>query len=321
MYDAVVTGCAGFVGSHLCEALTDRGDRVLGIDSLDTYYSPRTKRKNLTALEGRTRFTFVRGDVRRIPIRKYLGAETRVYHLAAQPGVRGSWGTSFPRYVTNNVLATHAILEALAATRGHPRIVYASSSSVYGETAGGPTSEESPTRPISPYGMTKLAAEHLVHLYGRERGLSTVSLRFFTVYGPRQRPDMAFHRFFSAVRASRPIEVIGDGRQLRDFTYVGDIVSGIVAGGDLDGAGEVFNLGAGSPVPLRTAIEWVGEAAGAEVAVGYIPAQAGDPKATWADNRRARRRLRFRPCVDLKEGLRRQWAWQGTEGPPAPPPA
>ncbi len=322
MYDAVVTGCAGFIGSHLTEALIDRGDRVLGIDSFDDYYSADAKQRNLRPLAGHAKFKFLRGDVRALPLRRHFGPETTVFHLAAQPGVRGSWGTNFHRYVENNILATQAILETLASPRAHGRLVYASSSSVYGEPPGGPTSEESPTRPISPYGMTKLAGEQLVRLYGRTRGVSAVSLRFFTVYGPRERPDMAFHRFFRAVEQGRPIEVYGDGRQLRDFTYVGDIVAGILAASRADADGEVFNLGGGAPVELETAIRYLGEAAGEAPSVRHVKAQPGDPRATWADIRRAGRVLRFRPRVSLRTGLVNQWKWQaGSEGRRALPAA
>jgi nucleoside-diphosphate-sugar epimerase len=318
VYDAIVTGSAGFIGSHLTERLIARGDRVVGIDSFDDYYSPEEKRRHLAGVLDDSRFTFVEGDVREIPLRRYLHRGTAVFHLAAQPGVRGSWGVNFHRYVDNNILATQAMLEAVKQADVSGRFVYASSSSIYGHAPEGPTSEECPPRPISPYGMTKLAGEHLVRLYAKSGGLSAVCLRFFTVYGPRQRPDMAFNRFFRASQEKQPIEVYGDGRQLRDFTYVDDIVSGILAAAEVDGSSEVFNLGAGDPVPLTTAIRYLGEAVGETPSVHRVPPQAGDPPATWADNRRARRLLGFRPRVSLREGLRRQWEWQVTEGRRAP---
>jgi nucleoside-diphosphate-sugar epimerase len=317
MYDAVVTGCAGFVGSHLSEALADRGERVLGIDSFDDYYSPERKLANLERLAEERRFALLRGDLREIPLEKFLDRDVTVYHLAAQPGVRGSWGANFGHYVENNVLATQELLEALLHARGKPRMVYASSSSVYGEPAEGATREDSPTHPISPYGMTKLAGEQLVRLYGRSRGMSTVALRFFTVYGPRQRPDMAFHRFFRALEEDTPIEVFGDGQQMRDFTYVSDIVAGILAAADSDEQGEVFNLGGGAPVPLLTAIRYLGDAAGTKPKVRHLQTQPGDPRRTWADIRRARRALKFRPRVSLREGLAHQSAWQEAGAPRA----
>lgn len=313
MHDVVVTGCAGFIGSTLCERLTNRGDRVLGIDSFDDYYSPAVKRRNLVALADQSQFKFLEGNLRELPLRRYLREGVRVIHLAAQPGVRGSWGKKFHRYVENNVYATQSILETLTRADVPARFVYASSSSIYGEAPGGPTAEDQLPRPISPYGMTKLAGEHLTRLYCRTGNLTSVCLRFFTVYGPRQRPDMAFHKFFRAVHEDRPIQVYGDGRQIRDFTFVDDIVDGILSAAEAPVHGEVFNLGGGAPVPLETAIKYVGEAAGQSPTIRHAPPQAGDPQATWADIRRARRLLRFRPRVSLREGLKRQWRWQSAE--------
>ncbi|MHB8351773.1 MAG: NAD-dependent epimerase/dehydratase family protein [Thermoplasmata archaeon] len=310
VYDSIVTGSAGFIGSHLAEHLIDRGDRVLGIDSFDDYYASVNKEDNLTRLKAEPRFTLQRGDLRTLPLREFIGPQTKVFHLAAQPGVRGSWGANFSRYVDNNILATQTILEALATAKHPGALIYASSSSVYGEPPEGPTAEGHPTRPISPYGMTKLAGEHLVRLYGQTRGLSTVSLRFFTVYGPRQRPDMAFHRFFQAIKMGQPIDVYGDGLQLRDFTYIDDIVAGILAASESGSVGQVFNLGGGAPVALEKAIQYLGAAAGTAPSVRHLEPQIGDPRATWADIGQARRVFEFHPRVTLKEGLLKQWGWQ-----------
>lgn len=318
MYDVVVTGCAGFIGSTLCERLVNRGDRVLGIDSFDDYYSPKAKRRNLVSLADHPKFTLLQGNLRELPLRRRLHRGIRIIHLAAQPGVRGSWGKKFHRYVENNVYATQSILETLKLAAVPARFVYASSSSIYGEAPGGPAAEDCLPRPISPYGMTKLAGEHLTRLYSRTGSLSSVCLRFFTVYGPRQRPDMAFHKFFRAVQDGQPIQVYGNGRQMRDFTFVDDIVDGVLAAAETSGKGEVFNLGGGAPVPLEKAIQYVGEAAGQRPTIRRAPPQAGDPQATWADIRRARRLLRFRPRVSLREGLKRQWQWQSSEAAHGP---
>jgi nucleoside-diphosphate-sugar epimerase len=314
LYDAVVTGAAGFVGSHLTERLLERGDRVLGVDSYDPYYSSRQKRQNLRRALEHPRFRFLPKPVQRVGVARHLGRGTVVYHLAAQPGVRGSWGAKFGHYVENNVLATQSLLEGMVRAGRKGRVVYASSSSIYGDQPPGPMPEDALPNPVSPYGMTKLSAEHLGRLYARAYGLSFVSTRLFTVYGPRQRPDMAFHRFFLAARARRAIDVYGDGRQLRDFTYVGDIVDGIVRAGETDSAEVVFNLGGNSPVRLDHAIGLIRSVTGLPVRIHRAGSQRGDPRATWADNRRARRVLRFRPRTPLREGLRRQWEWHQGRG-------
>jgi nucleoside-diphosphate-sugar epimerase len=319
LFDSVVTGSAGFIGSQLTESLLARGERVLGIDSLDPYYSTVVKRRNLAAALEHPRFTFRSGDLRLLRLERHLVRETRVYHLAAQPGVRASWGRGFERYVRNNVLATQSLLESVGRAGHRTRVVYAGSSSVYGAQPPGAMSEDALPNPISPYGMTKLAGEHLGRSYARAKGIAFVALRFFTVYGPRQRPDMAFHRFFRAALEGRPIDVYGTGRQWRDFTYVDDIVRGIVSAGAEEGASGVYNLGRGSPVRLLQAIRLVRSVSGREVAIRRLPRAAGDPEATWADIRRARRELGYRPRVDLADGLRRQWDWQGGSTHPLPP--
>jgi UDP-glucuronate 4-epimerase len=314
VYDSVVTGCAGFIGSHLTDHLLAHGDRVLGIDSFEDYYARSQKERNLTAALSSPGFTFLDRDLRAVGLRRHLDAETRVFHLAAQPGVRGSWGAGFATYVDNNLLATQALLEEVVAAGGRSRVVFASSSSIYGDGPGGPTPEEFPPHPRSPYGLTKLSGEHLVRIYTQEHGLSATSLRFFTVYGPRQRPDMAFHRFFRAAEQGTPIEVYGDGRQSRDFTYVGDIVAGIAAVGDREVDAVAINLGAGEPTTLEGALRQVEAAAGRPLTIQHRPPEPGDVMATWADIRLAKRLFGFQPRVNLAEGLRRQWAWHAAEG-------
>jgi UDP-glucose 4-epimerase len=237
-----------------------------------------------------------------------LEGASQVYHLAAQAGVRASWGRDFSIYTENNVLATQRLLEGVVAA-GVPRLVYASSSSVYGDSASLPLREDGACRPVSPYGVTKLAAEHLVHLYARNHGLPAVSLRYFTVYGPRQRPDMAFHRFLRAALRGEPVHVFGDGTQTRDFTFVEDIVSATRAAGDTGRPGCVYNVGGGERVALNQALALVGEVTGRRIDIVREGPQRGDMRDTLADTSAARRDLAFRSTVTLQEGLGREWDW------------
>jgi UDP-glucuronate 4-epimerase len=309
----VVTGAAGFVGSHLVQRLLGEGGAVVGIDCFDDYYSRSTKERNLAAVRRSPNFRFVEQDLLEFDLSSVMEPGCRVFHLAAQPGVRGSWGTHFDRYLRNNVLVTQRLLETAARIRPR-RYVYASSSSIYGEQPPGPTSEDATPNPVSPYGMTKLAGEQLARMYSRAHGLSVVSLRFFTVYGPGQRPDMAFHRFIQAIRAGDPVTLYGDGRQTRDFTFVDDIVDGILSAGATERVDGAFNLGGGTPAPLTEVLRILGEIAGHPIETRTGEAPPGDPRTTWADTRRARELLGFRPRVSLADGLRRQWDWQTQSG-------
>ena len=230
---ALVTGAAGFIGSTLSARLLADGWDVTGIDALTPYYDPALKRANLERLGGA--FTFVQEDLRTADLDALLDGVDVVFHEAGQPGVRASWGDEFGIYLDANVAATQALLEAAKRAPGLQRLVYASSSSVYGDAARFPVLEVDLPQPVSPYGVTKLAAEHLCSLYASNFGVPTVSLRYFTVFGPRQRPDMAFTRFLTAVRDDRPITLYGTGEQIRDFTYVDDVVEANVAGGHRDG--------------------------------------------------------------------------------------
>ncbi|MCI4351841.1 MAG: GDP-mannose 4,6-dehydratase [Thermoplasmata archaeon] len=303
---------AGFIGSHLAERLIQMGRHVVGVDDFDDYYIRATKERNLLTLRRDGRFKFVEADLAASDLSHLIITNCRLFHLAAQPGVRGSWGPQFDRYVRNNLLATQRILEACL--RSPPsRIVYASSSSIYGDQPPGPCPENANPNPLSPYGMTKLAGEHLVRTYSKGYGLPAVALRFFTVFGPRQRPDMAFNRFIQAIRTHRPLTLFGDGRQTRDFTYVDDIVSGIVAAAEEEVAGETFNLGGGSPATVLDVLKLLEKLSGRSVEIEAHPPGVGEPRATWADTTRARTRLHYRPNVSLAEGLRRQWEWQSTE--------
>ncbi len=305
---AVVTGAAGFIGSHLAESLLADGHEVVGVDCFTDYYPRERKLANLGPLRANGRFRLVEERLQDAALPSLLEGATCVFHLAAQAGVRASWGREFAHYTEHNVLATQRLLEA-ALEAGRPRIVYASSSSVYGDAASLPLLEDGPCRPVSPYGVTKLAAEHLAGLYHRNHGLETVSLRFFTVYGPRQRPDMAFHRFLKAARDGRPITVYGDGTQTRDFTYVDDIVSAVRAAALSGRPGCVYNVGGGERVALNDVLRLLERVTGRRLEVERREPQMGDMKDTFADTNAAARDLGFRSTVALGEGLAREWQW------------
>jgi UDP-glucose 4-epimerase len=304
----VVTGAAGFIGSHLTEGLLRDGHEVTGIDAFVDYYPRPVKERNLGGCRVHRSFRFVEGALQALDLPSLLEGARTVFHLAAQAGVRASWGRDFEIYTAHNVLATQRLLEAAVAA-GTPRVVYASSSSVYGDAREMPLREEAPCRPMSPYGVTKLAAEHLGNLYERNHGLPVVSLRYFTVYGPRQRPDMAFHRFLKAARDGEAVRVYGDGRQTRDFTYIEDIVAATRAAADSGRPGCVYNVGGGERVSVNEVLELVEQVSGRKPSVVREEAQKGDVRDTSADTSAARRDLGFRSTVGLREGLAREWAW------------
>ncbi len=302
----LVTGAAGFIGSRLCARLLDEGASVAGVDCFSDYYPRWIKERNIAPLLGRKRFALHRTDLNDLPLGRILRNVEAVFHLAAQAGVRASWGRSFSGYVRHNIQATQTLLEA-AKDKPLRKLVFASSSSVYGMTRDLPMTEESAVRPLSPYGVTKLAAEGLCVLYAKNFGVPAVPLRFFTVYGPGQRPDMAFHKFFLAVRNGRPITVFGSGRQTRDFTYVDDIVAACVAALDRGRAGEVYNVGGGHRETLSRLFPLIGRITGRPVRVERIEKQKGDVPDTAAGIAKARRELGFSPRTPLEEGLRREW--------------
>ncbi len=306
---ALVTGVAGFIGSHLAERLLADGLEVVGIDCFTDYYPRATKERNLERLRGRQGFRLVEGRLQDLDLGTVLDGVAEIYHLAAQAGVRSSWGRDFAGYTEHNVLATQRLLESALAAGRRPKLVYASSSSVYGDSSALPLREDGPCLPVSPYGVTKLAAEHLVRLYHRSHGLDTTSLRFFTVYGPRQRPDMAFHRFLRAALDGGPISVYGDGRQTRDFTYVDDIVAATRAAALSGPAGSVYNVGGGERVALNDVLAMVEQVTGRPLRIQHQEAQKGDMRDTFADTSAAARELGFRATVSLREGLDREWAW------------
>lgn len=304
----LVTGAAGFIGSTLCDTLLAAGHDVVGIDCFIDYYPRALKERNLAGARSHPRFRFVEASLVDAALGDLLGDVEVVYHQAAQAGVRASWGEDFRIYSDNNVFATQRLLEACR-TVSLKKFVYASSSSIYGDTDDLPMRETSRPQPVSPYGVTKLAAEHLAWLYWKNYGLPTVSLRYFTVYGPRQRPDMAFHRFIKAVLTGDRIRLFGDGAQSRDFTYVDDIVAANIAAAESDVAGQVFNIGGGSRTTVNEVIASIGTIVGREPIVDNLEVQKGDVRHTAADTSRARAALGYAPRVPLRTGLERESAW------------
>ena len=309
---ALVTGAAGFVGSTLARRLLADGHDVVGVDSVNDYYDRQLKRANLGRLAS-TGFQFVEADLNAVDLPSLLAGTEVVFHLAGQPGVRSSWGSEFDRYVTDNVRATQRLLEAALQVDRLRRFVFASSSSVYGDAERYPTEETDRPQPLSPYGVTKLAAEHLCTLYARNHGVPTVSLRFFTVYGPRQRPDMAFTRFCRAVGDGREIEVYGSGEQVRDFTFVDDVVEANLQVGTADigavPAGSVFNVAGGSSTTVNEVLELLGEISGRAVRVVRGPSVLGDVLRTGGSTEAISKATGWTPRVGLREGLGEQYRW------------
>ena len=305
---ALVTGVAGFIGSTLAERLVDSGADVVGVDCFTDYYPRPMKERNLAALRGRERFRFVESRIQDADLTALLADRTHLFHLAAQAGVRKSWGRDFAIYLENNIEATQVLLEACTRL-ALDRIVYASSSSVYGDDTPMPFHEDAVPRPVSPYGVSKLAGEQLCYLYHVNFGLPTVSLRYFTVYGPRQRPDMGFHRFLRATILGEPITVYGDGEQTRDFTFVADAVGATVAAATRGVPGRVYNIGGGSRVSINQVFEMIGRVTGSQPRLQLDPAQKGDMRHTYADTSRARCDLAFAPTVGLEEGLAAEYRW------------
>ena len=304
----VVTGAAGFIGSHLSERLLAAGHEVVGIDYLSDYYDRALKEQNLEVSRQHDSFHFEEADLVEAELPPLLEGADVVYHLAGLDGVQPSWGNRFDSYLRDNVIATQRLLECL---KGSPikRLVFAGSSSVYGDAEMFPTKESALPHPVSPFGVTKLAAEHLTHLYTRNFAIPVVSVRYFTVYGPRQRPDMAFSRFMHALAANEAIEVFGDGEQTRDLTYVSDAVEGTIKASTADVVGRVINLGGGSRATVNQVLAILEEISGMKVRRLTMPAAPGDPRHTGASINLARERLGWEPRVSLREGLTRQWTW------------
>jgi UDP-glucuronate 4-epimerase len=302
---ALVTGCAGFIGSHLTEQLLGDGHEVVGVDCLTPYYDPEIKIANLANPLDHDAFRLESLDLSHEPLDGLLDDMEVVFHLAGQPGVCRSFGAGFADYVRHNVQASQRLFEAASVTR--PRaIVYASSSSVYGDPAAGPVPETQVRRPRSPYGMTKLATEELAHVYERAFMLPMVGLRYFTAYGPRQRPDMAFRRWIAAGLRGRPITIMGDGTQVRDFTYVDDVVASTLAAAERGRPGAVYNVGGGVTTSLLGALALLDDLLGTRLTLRFVPSSPGDVLATCADSRLAAADLGVSPSTPLAEGLRRQ---------------
>lgn len=316
---ALVTGAAGFIGSTLVDELLAAGHRVRGVDCFVPFYAEADKRRNLVDALARPEFELLEADLRGADLAPLLDGVDTVFHLAAQAGVRPSWAEGFEDYVTLNILATQRLLEACRG-RGVRRVVYASSSSVYGQAARYPTAEDDLPAPHSPYGVTKLAGEHLCGLYGANHDVDTVSLRYFTVYGPRQRPDMALHRLVEHGLVGTAFPLYGDGEQLREFTFVGDVVRATIAAATADVApGSVINVAGGSETRLADLIDLVGDTIGRPVVLDRHPPAAGDVARTGGATERARALLGWAPAVPLSEGVAAQVAWHRARAAAAGP--
>ena len=309
--NVVVTGVAGFIGSHLAEALTAQGENVIGVDSFIDYYPREIKQKNLESLARSPRFALIEAPLQEMELEPLLARVDVVYHLAAQAGVRASWGKEFSVYTDNNILATQRLLEAVV-KEPVKAFVYASSSSVYGDAAELPMQESVPLHPLSPYGVSKLAVEKLCYLYSVNHSVPTMGLRYFTVYGPRQRPDMAFHRLFRNALDGEEFHLFGDGQQTRDFTYVSDAVEGTLAAAQRGRPGRVYNIGGGSRVSLLEVIEEIEKLTGTKFRLRPEPNQKGDMRDTYADTTAARNDFGYQPKVRLRDGLKEEWKWLRT---------
>jgi nucleoside-diphosphate-sugar epimerase len=307
---ALVTGCAGFIGSHLVERLLDEGNTVVGIDCFTDYYSPEQKRVNVARAAAQSGFTLVESDI--LAMERFPDVDC-VYHMAAQPGVRASWGKNFKVYTRNNVEATQRLLEFYRSNE-LKSFIYSSSSAVYGD-AKLPMTEEARPLPISPYGVTKLAAENLCYLYWKNYGVPSISLRYFTVYGPRQRPDMAINKFVRAILNEREIQIYGDGSQLRDFTFIEDVIDAIVLAANSYLAGEVFNIGGGHAISVNSLIKCIENLTEKTAHIRYEERQKGDAKDTMADTTKAKELLSWQPRIDIKRGLKAYIQWVRTDPP------
>lgn len=306
---ALVTGAAGFIGSHLCQRLLRDGWEVVAVDRMTHYYDVRVKEQNAAALHHHPRATFVRADAGSPAVIAELPHSDVLFHLAAQPGVRRSWD-GFSLYLHENVECVHRLLEAASKLERSPRIVLASSSSVYGDAVRYPCTEDTPLAPVSPYGVSKLSMEHLANAYAAAFRLPVVNLRYFTVYGPRQRPDMAFHRFIRAALTHQPVPIFGDGSHVREFTYVDDVVDATVRAGLRPlPAGTTMNICGGEPTTVRGVVTLLADLLGRPVPVEHQAPARGDVFRTGGSADRAAALLDWQPATSLAEGLSRQLEW------------
>ena len=310
MKRSLVTGVAGFIGSHLAERLIKEGHKVVGVDCFTDYYARSIKEENIKGLLHEPHFTFFEANLLEANLRELLIGVDYIFHQAAQAGVRSSWGVEFEVYTSHNVVATQRLLEVCKGVR-IKRFIYASSSSVYGDSEELPLREQSPLKPVSPYGVTKLAGEYLCYSYFKNFRIPVISLRYFTVYGPRQRPDMAFHKFIKAILHGENIEIYGDGEQTRDFTFISDAIEGNILAMRSDAVGEVFNIGGGSRVSVNEVLDSMQKIAGKSARIVYRDVQKGDVRHTLADTSKTKKYLGYVPRVDLITGLTKEWKWLG----------
>ena len=307
---SLVTGVAGFIGSHLAETLLNQGHHVIGIDEFNDYYDRHQKQANIYPFQQHPNFTLIQDSIHNLDWKTLLQNVEVIYHQAAQAGVRGSWGQNFKDYTDRNLNATQIILEACRNAPHLQRLIFASSSSVYGNAETLPTTEQTAPQPVSPYGITKLAAEQLCQLYAQNFDVPVTILRYFTVYGPRQRPDMAFHKFFKAVLEHQPITILGDGQQTRNYTYVADIISANLAATTSDLAiGKTINIGGNACVSLNTILDLIETITQTPLQKHYLPYAVGDAKHTNADITLATNLLNYTPQINLETGLTQQWNW------------
>ena len=303
---SLVTGAAGFIGSTLTEKLLKKGHEVIGVDCFIDYYDRSLKENNMSSFINHENFTLIEENINKLDLKSLLNGIDYIFHQAAQAGVRSSWGKEFEIYTHNNIMGTQRLLEA-AKESNIEKFVYASSSSVYGDTDKLPMQETNRLQPVSPYGVSKLAGENLCYLYYKNFNVPTISLRYFTVFGERQRPDMAFHIFIKAILKEKKLTIFGDGKQSRNFTYVKDIVKANILAAESDVVGEIFNIGGdGKRVVLNDAIDLMEEIIGKKANREYQKVVKGDVKHTSADTTKAKKMLGYAPEVDFEEGLIRE---------------